>query len=443
MKKYDLVVIGGGSGGVAGARRAASYGAKVALCEKSDLGGTCVNLGCVPKKILYYAAECSSFFEDSKNFGWDIDVKKFSWPMLIQNKNTEITRLNGIYQKLLVDSGVDVIKGRASLLDKNTVAVNRLNISGTKILLAPGSHPFIPEFPGNEHVITSDDMFFLKKLPKSIVIVGSGYIGVEFACIMNGLGCDVTILSRSGSILKGFDEDVVSFAIEELSKKKIHLKKSVNVLSASKSSDGVVLLTDQGEIKSEVVMYATGRNPNIAGLGLDKAGVLLNASGEIQTTEYSKTNIDNIFAVGDVTGGMGLTPVAINQARAFADTEFGNNKRKMSHENIASAVFSQPGIATVGLSEVDAKAKYKKIKTYKTSFKALKNTISKNTSREFMKLVVDEETDKVLGVHLVGKDAAEIIQMAAVALKCGATKKQFDDTVGVHPTAAEELVTMR
>lgn len=443
MKKYDLVVVGGGSGGIAGARRAASYGAKVLVCEKSDLGGTCVNLGCVPKKIFYYAAECASFFEDSKNFGWDIDVKNFSWSTLIKNKNSEIERLNGIYKKLLVDSGVDLVKGKAEFIDKNTISINGENVYGKKILIASGSYPFIPEFPGNEHVVTSDDMFFLKKLPKSIVIVGAGYIGLEFAFIMNALGCNVTVLIRKDVILKGFDDDVIEFVSEELEKKKIHLKQNINIISASKSGDKVVLLTNQGEIKSDIVMYATGRIPNTFGLGLEKAGVLLNARSAIQTTEYSKTNIDNIFAVGDVTGGMGLTPVAINQARAFADTEFGNNKRKMSNENIASAVFSQPGIATVGLSEADAKAKYKKIKIYKTSFKALKNNISKNPSREFMKLVVDEETDKVLGVHLVGKDAAEIIQMAAVALKCGATKKQFDDTVGVHPTAAEELVTMR
>lgn len=443
MKKYDLVVVGGGSGGIAGARRAASYGAKVLVCEKSDLGGTCVNLGCVPKKIFYYAAECASFFEDSRNFGWDIDIKNFSWPTLVKNKNTEIERLNGIYQKLLIDSGVDLVKGKAEFVDKNTISINGVNIYGEKILIASGSYPFIPEFSGNEHVITSDDMFFLKELPKNIVIVGAGYIGLEFAFIMNALGCEVTIMIRKDAILKDFDEDVTEFVIEELGKKKIHLKKNINIISASKSGDKVVLLTNQGETKSDAVMYATGRSPNINGLGLDKAGVSLNARGEIQTTDYSKTNIDNIFAVGDVTGGMGLTPVAINQARAFADTEFGNNKRKMSHENIASAVFSQPGIATVGLSELDAKAKYKKIKIYKTSFKSLKNNISKNPSREFMKLVVDGETDKVLGVHLVGKDAAEIIQMAAVALKCGATKKQFDDTVGVHPTAAEELVTMR
>ncbi|MCH9753865.1 MAG: glutathione-disulfide reductase [Alphaproteobacteria bacterium] len=443
MKQYDLIVIGGGSGGIAGARRAASYGAKVAVCEKSNIGGTCVNLGCVPKKLFYYAAEFSEYFEDSKNYGWDVDVKKFNWDRLLQNKNAEISRLNAIYEKLLSDSKVDFIRGAAKFVSKTEVSVGGNIISAKKILIATGGYPFVPNFPGKEHVLTSDDMFFLKELPKKIIIVGGGFIALEFASIMNGLGCETTLLVRGNSILRNFDRDMIDFLTEEILKKGINIRLDTEIKEVKKKGNKLLALSNKGEFEGDVILYATGRKPNTENLGLKNAGVEINNNGTIKVDSYSKTSSKNIFAVGDITCSIALTPVAINEARAFADSEFGKNKRKINHENIPVAVFSQPSIGTVGLSEENAKKKYGELEIYQTSFRALKHGMSGNNVREFMKILVSKKTNKVVGVHIIGKDAAEIIQLAAVAINCGATKKQFDETIGVHPTSAEELVTMR
>jgi glutathione reductase (NADPH) len=443
MKQYDLVVIGGGSGGIAGARKAASYGAKVALCEKSDLGGTCVNLGCVPKKLFYYASEFSEYFKDSKNFGWDVSVKKFDWHRLLENKNKEISRLNGVYQKLLSDSGVDLIIGAAKFSGNHEISVGGQKISANKILLATGGYPFVPNFPGKEYVVTSDDMFFLKRIPKKIIIVGGGFIAIEFAFIMRGFGCDVTLLVRGKRILKNFDHDVSEFLTNEIRKKGINLKVETEIKSIAKKGSNLISTSNKGKFESDTILYATGRIPSTDNLGLNNTKVELNNNGTVKVDSYSKTTASNVFAVGDITSSMALTPIAINAARAFADSEFGKNKRKMRQVNIPAAVFSQPSVGTVGLSEEVANEKHGTVRVYKTSFRALKHNMSGNEGREFMKIIVSEKTNKVLGVHIVGKDAAEIIQMAAVALNCGATKKQFDETIGVHPTSAEELVTMR
>lgn len=443
MKQYDLIVIGGGSGGIAGARRAASYGAKVAVCEKAHLGGTCVNLGCVPKKLFYYASEFSEYFKDAKNFGWDIDLKKFNWNRLVDNKNTEISRLNGIYKKLLSDSGIDLIKGSAKFVSGNEVSVGDKKISAKKILIATGGYPFVPDIPGKEYAVTSDDMFFLKKLPKKIIIVGGGFIALEFAFIMKGFGCDVTMLVRGNSILRNFDNDISDFLTKEIQKKGIDLQVDVEIKSIEKKGDSLIANSNNREFLADIILYATGRKPSTGNIGLENTEVKLNDNGTVKVDDYSKTTANNIFAVGDITCSMALTPVAINAARAFSDSEFGGNKRKMNYNNIPAAVFTQPSVGTVGLTEKEAREEHAKVKIYKTSFRALKNNISKNDTKEFMKIIVSEKTDKVLGVHIVGKDAAEIIQLVAVAINCGATKQQFDETIGVHPTAAEELVTMR
>ncbi len=442
MKKYDLIAIGGGSGGIAGARRAASYGSKVAVCEKSNLGGTCVNLGCVPKKLLYYASEFSDYFKDAKNYGWDIAIKGFDWGALIENKNKEVERLSEIYQNLLDESGVDIIRGEARFLSDNEILVGGKKLQADKFLIATGGRPFIPNIKGKEYVTTSNDIFHLKELPKEMVIVGGGYVGIEFASIMNGLGVEVTMIIRGKKILNGFDEDARCFLMEEIEKKGISIKCDTEISEITESGRQKVIKTKRGEIQTDLVMYATGRKPDVEQLGLVAAGVEIDEREYIKVDGYCRTSVKNIWAVGDVNGGEALTPIAINEARAFADTEFGKNKRKIDHSNVPSAVFSNPGLASVGLSEEQAK-KNKKVKIYQTSFKPLKNTISGNKSREFMKILVDASNYKVLGVHIVGKDSAEIVQLAGVALKCGATKKQFDDTIGVHPSSAEELVTMR
>lgn len=443
MKKYDLIAIGGGSGGIAGARRAASYGAKVAVCEKSNLGGTCVNLGCVPKKLLYYAAEFSGFFKDSKNYGWDVSVKGFNWQTLIENKNKEIERLNGIYQNLLDNTGVEVIRGEAKFINDQEISVGGQKFQAKKFLIATGGHPSVPDVKGKEHVITSNDIFYLKDIPKKMVIVGGGYIGIEFASIMNGLGVEVTMLIRGKKILNGFDEDARCFLMEEMEKKGVVIKCNTDISEIQGAAWNKIVKTSRGDFKVDIVMYATGRKPEVESLGLKAAGIDIDENGYIKVDEYCRTSSKNIWAVGDVTGGVALTPVAINEARAFADTEFGKNKRKIDHNNIPSAVFSQPELGSVGLNEEQAKKLCKKLRIYKTSYRPLKNTISGNPTREFMKILVDDSSDKVVGVHIVAKDSAEIIQLAGVALKCGATKKKFDDTIGVHPSSAEELVTMR
>jgi glutathione reductase (NADPH) len=445
MSNYDLVVIGGGSGGVRAARIAAGHGAKVAICEEFRYGGTCVIRGCVPKKMMVYAAHFQEDFEDSRHYGWNTTVDSFDWPRLISNKDTEIDRLNGIYEKLLGNAGVEILYGTASLIDANTVKLGEQTLSTDKILIATGGTPFLPEVPGIEHAISSNEVFHLEQQPNSALVVGGGYIAVEFAGIFNGIGTDTTLLYRGPQILRGFDNDIRNHLSAEIVKKGIDLKLETDVKSIALDNDGrkVVTLTD-GSIKTvDCVLYATGRNPNVESLKLENVGVALGKKGEVKVDKYSRTNIDNIFAVGDVTDRIALTPVATMEGHAFADTFFGNNERFADHTNVPSAVFSQPPVGSIGLSAEQAREQFAKVDTYTSEFRILKHTITDNTERTLMKLIVNAETDVVIGAHMVGPDAAEIMQGIAIAIKAGAKKADFDATVGIHPSTAEEFCTMR
>jgi len=397
MSNYDLVVIGGGSGGVRAARIAAGHGAKVAICEEFRYGGTCVIRGCVPKKMMVYAAHFHEDFEDSRHYGWNTTIESFDWSRLIKNKDTEIDRLNGIYENLLKNAGVEILYGTASLIDANTVKLGDQSLKADKILIATGGTPFLPEVPGVEHAISSNEVFHLDQQPKSAIVVGGGYIAVEFAGIFQGIGTDTT----------------------------------------------VVKLTDGTTKTVDCILYATGRKPNVDALNLSNAGVELGRKGEIPVDKYSRTNVDSIFAVGDVTDRIALTPVATMEGHAFADTFFGNNERFADHTNVPSAVFSQPPIGSVGLSEEQAREELDNVDTYSSEFRILKHTITDNTERTLMKLIINADTDVVVGAHMVGPDAAEIMQGIAIAIKAGAKKSDFDATVGIHPSTAEEFCTMR
>ncbi|MEQ9115627.1 MAG: glutathione-disulfide reductase [Rickettsiales bacterium] len=440
---YDLIVIGGGSGGIAAARTSANHGAKVMLIENDKLGGTCVNLGCVPKKLFYYASEFAEYFYDSKNYGWNLDVKNFDWNTLIKNKNKEIDRLNGIYEKLLNNSKVEFIFGDGSLIDSSTVQVNGKKYKAKKILIATGGSTNRPSIDGIEHAVFSDEAFFLKDLPKNITVVGGGYIAIEFAGIFKSLGCNVEMLVRSESLLKNFDNETVAFLQQEMKKRGIKFRFNTEVNSIKKLNKGFEIDAGKEIVKTDLVFIAAGRVPNSDNLNLEKIGVEIGSKKEIIVDEYSRTNVKNIFAVGDVTNRVNLTPVAINEGRAFADSEFGKNKRKIDHRNIPSVVFSQPNLGYVGLTEEECAQQKIKVDIYVSDFRPLKNNISGNTQRTFMKLIVNSKTDKIIGIQMVGDESGEIIQGFAVALKCGATKKDFDSTVAIHPTAAEEFVTMR
>lgn len=445
MSKYDLVVIGGGSGGVRAARIAAGHGAKVAICEEFRYGGTCVIRGCVPKKMMVYAAHYHEDFIDSASYGWNVDGTSFDWPTLIQNKDKEIDRLNGIYENLLTNSGVELLHGSASLVDANKVKVGDQVIEGDKILIASGGTPFMPSVPGIEHAISSNEVFYLEQQPKSAIVVGGGYIAVEFAGIFNGIGTDTHLVYRSEKVLRGFDEDIRDHLSQEIQKKGINLLVNTDIASIELSNDEQKLVTFKGGSKLTVdcVLYATGRNPNTSDLNLEKVGIELGKKGEIKVNKYSKTNIDNIYAVGDVTDRIALTPVATMEGHAFADTVFGNKERLADHDNVPSAVFSQPPIGSVGLSEEQARNKFTNVDTYSSEFRTLKHSITDNTERTLMKLIVDADSNKVVGAHMVGPDAAEIMQGIAIAVKAGATKADFDSTVGIHPSSAEEFCTMR
>jgi len=445
MFDYDLVVIGGGSGGVRAARIAAGHGARVAICEEYRYGGTCVIRGCVPKKMMVYAAHFHDDFSDSAHYGWDLSVNGFDWSTLIQNKDKEIDRLNGIYENLLKNAGVILLHGRGQLLDANTVEVDGKPLSTKNILIATGGTPTMPNVPGIEHAISSNEIFHLKQKPKSAVVVGGGYIAVEFAGILNGLGTDTNLVYRGEQILRGFDNAVRDHLAEEIIKKGVNLKLNSNIASIELSADGHknVTFIDGSKAEVDCVMYATGRKPNTDGLGLDLAGVELGAKGEIKVGDNSQTNVDNIYAVGDVTDRIALTPVATMEGHAFADSLFGGNQRLPDHSNVASAVFSQPPVATVGLSEEQARESHASVDTYTSDFKILKHTLTDNTERTLIKLVVDGESDKILGAHMVGPDAAEIMQGIAIAVKMGARKADFDATVGIHPSTAEEFCTLR
>ena len=443
---FDLFVIGAGSGGVRAARIAAKHGAKVAIAEEYRVGGTCVIRGCVPKKLLVYASRFAEEFEDAVGFGWTTKGVSFDWATLIENKDKEIDRLNAAYIRNLEASGAQLIMERATLVDKNTVALaSGRKITAKYILIATGAAPFIPRhMPGHELAITSNEAFHLERLPRRMVIVGGGYIAVEFAGIFNNLGVETVLLYRGDQILRGFDDDLRNHLAEEMKKKGIEILTKSDVDKIERSGDGVrVTLCDGSLIGAGQIMFATGRIPNSLNLGLEEAGVKLNQHGAVQVNEFSQSTVDNIYAVGDVTNRVNLTPVAIREGHAFADTVFGNKPRSVDHSLVPSAVFSQPELGTVGLTEAQARKAHAKIDIYKTSFRPMKHTLSGRDERVLMKLVVDGETDKVLGCHIAGEGAGEMAQLLGIALTCGATKAQFDATLAVHPTASEELVTMR
>jgi glutathione reductase (NADPH) len=441
---FDLLVIGAGSGGVRAARIAASHGAKVAICEESRVGGTCVIRGCVPKKLLAYAAHFSEEFEDAAGFGWTVGERSFSWPTLIAAKDKEIDRLNQVYLNLLGNSGVTLFESRGSFIDSHRVQVGEQVISAERILIASGGHPWLPDIPGIEHAISSDEAFHLSDLPQRVVVIGGGYIACEFAGIFNGLGSDVTQLYRGDAVLRGFDHDVRRVLGAEMAGKGINFAFGRNINAISKHDNQLQCVLDDGQILTvDQVMYATGRVPNVRNLGLENTDVAVHASGWIVVDEYSRTNVEHIWAVGDVTNRVNLTPVAIYEGHAFADTEFAGRNRPVSHEYIPSAVFSQPPVGSVGFSEHDAKTHFGELDIYRSEFRPMKHTLTGRSEKSMMKLVVARETQRVVGLHMVGTDAPEIVQGFAVAVKSGLTKAQFDDTIGIHPTAAEELVTMR
>lgn len=441
---YDLFVIGGGSGGVRAARISARHGAKVALAEERYLGGTCVNVGCVPKKLLVYASHYREHFEDAAGFGWSVGERRFDWPALIMAKNDEIERLNDAYRRTLDEAGVEIISARATLTGAHALEVGGRRVSANTILIATGGWPTLPKIPGVEFAISSNETFFLKDLPKRIAIVGGGYIACEFAGIFNGMGSHVIQLYRGPLFLRGFDHDVRRHLAEEMRRKRVDLRFEVEIARIEKTEFGLkAVLTTGDTIEVDQVLFATGRAPHTKGIGLEAAGVTLNAKGAVAVDEYSRTNVENIYAVGDVTDRINLTPVAIAEGHAFADTVFGKHPTKPDHTGVPAAVFSQPELATVGLSEEAARARFGAVDIYRTDFRPLKHTLSGRGERTLMKLVVERASDKVVGVHMVGENAAEIVLGLAVALKAGATKRDFDRTVGIHPTAAEEFVTLR
>jgi glutathione reductase (NADPH) len=440
---YDLITIGAGSGGVRASRLSARFGAKVAVIEESRYGGTCVMRGCVPKKLLVYGAHFAENFEDAVGFGWSVDGARHDWGALVASKDKELDRLEGVYLRMLRDAGVELINGRGVLVDPHAVDVSGKRLTADKILVAVGGWPAIPDVPGKEHVITSNEALDLSERPQRILIVGGGFIAVEFAGIFNALGSEVHQVIRAGQILRGFDNDVRATLAEEMEKKGVQIHRDCVVRSIEKTSDGYAVFFDQGdELVVDCVMYATGRAPNTANLGLSELGVNLTKKNAIAVDENNRTNIDSIFAIGDVTDRVNLTPVALNEGRVFAEANFNDNSMTLDYTDIPSAVFSQPPVSVVGLTE-DQSRKNHTVQVYISRFRPMKHTLSGRAEYTMMKMIVDKKTDKVLGIHMVGEDAPEIIQGLAVALKCGATKAQFDSTIGIHPTAAEEFVTMR
>jgi len=441
---YDLFVIGGGSGGVRAANLAAAHGLRVAIAEERHLGGTCVNLGCVPKKLLVYASQFKGEFESAAGFGWTVGKASFNWPSLIANKNLEIKRLQAVYRDRLQKSGANIITGRAKLLDAHTVVVESKQYSAERILIATGSWPFIPDIAGNQHIVTSNDMFFLERLPKRIVIVGGGYIAVEFASILHGLGVNTTICHRGHKLLDGFDEDIRDFLAHEMTGKGINIlfNTDIEAIESVAGDKFAVRLIDDGKITADLVMYATGRTPNSSGLGLEALGVELSSEGAIKVNADYQTNLPSIYALGDVTDRVNLTPVAIAEGEALVNSLYGKQPGAVDYDNIPTAVFCQPNIGSVGLTEAQAREIYPGIDIYKTSFTPIKNTLSGINEKTLMKMIVARGSDRVVGMHMLGADAPEIIQGMAVAIRAGATKAVFDSTIGIHPTAAEEFVTL-
>jgi len=441
---YDLFVIGAGSGGVRAARMAAEFGARVAIAEDRYLGGTCVNVGCVPKKLYFYASQFGKGFADAGGYGWTTDNPRFEWSVLRDNKRKEIARLNTIYDNLLDCAGARVIDGRGSIVDAHTVAVGDARYSAAKILIATGGWPHVPDFPGSEYAITSNEIFDLEEFPERLVIVGGGYIAVEFAGIFNGLGARTTQLYRGPLFLRGFDLDIRAHAAREIAKSGVDLRFEVNVRAITRESGRLRLeLTDDTTLEADTVLYATGRRPHLAGLGLENVGVTVSEQGTIETDAHFCTREPSIFALGDVTGGLELTPVALAEGMAFARRNFGGLERDVDYDFVPTAVFCQPNIGAVGFTETEAQARFDDIRLFKSSFTPMKHTLSGRDEKTFMKIIVDASNDRVIGVHMMGPDAGEIIQGIAIAMRAGATKETFDTTIGIHPTTAEEFVTMR
>lgn len=443
---YDLFIIGAGSGGVRAARIASKYGAKIAMAEDSRLGGTCVNLGCIPKKLLVYASHFADNFEDAQGYGWTVGETQFDWPKLIANKNTEIDRISGFYKETLDNAGVNLFRERAVLTSPHTVRLESSGqeISAQHILVAVGSTAFKPDIPGQDLAITSNEAFYLETLPHSITIVGGGYIAVEFAGIFNGLGVPTTLVYRREKILRGFDHDMRATLQDEMQQRGVSLHLNADPVEIMKTDEKYRVTLNNGSIfETDLVMYATGRVPNTKNLGLETAGVALGERGKILVDDYYKSSVDSIYAVGDVIDRFTLTPLAIREAMIFAEHVFNNGTKKLDYSVIPTAVFSQPEIGVVGLTEDEARQTFEMIDIYKSNFRELKHTMSGRQTRMLMKLIVDGKTDRVLGCHIIGEAAAEIVQLMATAITLGAKKTDLDQTIALHPSTAEELVTMK
>ena len=442
---YDLFIIGAGSGGVRAGRMSAGFGARVGMCEDMRVGGTCVMRGCVPKKLTVYASSFHEEIEDAQAYGWSVDAStaKLDWGHMIAKKDAELQRLEDVYHNMLKSAGVDLLNGRGKLVDAHTVDVDGKTITADKILIATGGWPSNPQIPGIEHVISSNEALDLKVLPERMVIVGGGYIAVEFAGVFSGAGVQVTEIIRAPNILRGFDEDVRDHLRQEMTKKGVNILSDTTIEAIEKTSDGYTLKLGGGStLETDMIMYATGRSPKTANLGLEELGIELDRKSAIVVNEQYQTSVPNIYALGDVTDRVNLTPVALGEGMALAHSLFNNNPRVMDYDNIPSAVFSHPPIGSVGLTEDEAREKGD-IDVYVSRFRPMKHTLSGRDEQALMKLIVDQKSDRVVGLHMVGPDSPEIAQGFAVAMKAGATKAQFDSTVGIHPTAAEELVTMR
>ena len=441
---YDFFVIGAGSAGVRASRIAAQLGARVAVAEDRFYGGTCVNVGCVPKKLFVYASHFADEFKDAAGFGWSVAESRFDWPALIANKNAEIERLNGIYARILRNAGVEIIDDRATVVDAQKVEVAGRTITAKHILVATGGKPFLPGFPGREHASISDDMFYLDRFPERVVVVGGGYIAVEFAGIFNGLGAEVTQLYRGSHFLRGFDDDVRHFLCDEMRKNDVDIRFNAKVARIEKRENELCAeLEDGTEIPADLILYATGRVANTENLGLEEAGVELARNGAVVVDDEFRSSVPSIFAIGDVIDRVQLTPVALAEGMWLARHLFGDSPPPFDYADIPSAVFSQPALSSVGLTEAQAHERFGELDVYIAEFRALKHTLSGSDERSFMKLIVDKASDRVVGAHMSGPEAGEIIQGLAIAIKMGATKAAFDATIGIHPTAAEEFVTMR
>ncbi len=442
---FDVFVIGAGSGGVRTARMAAAAGAKVAVADDRALGGTCVNVGCVPKKLYTYASHFSHDVANAAGFGWQVAPVKFDWPTLVANKKQEISRLNAIYSNLLNNSGAQIIAGYAELKDAHTVTVSGQDYTAQRIVIATGGTPNIPAVDYADLLISSDQIFDLPEFPKRLLVVGAGYIALEFACIFQGLGSQVEVSYRGDLIMRGFDQDVRQFVDQEMRKQGIALTYQSQIKNVEKQADGSLLVTfnDGSSRQVDQVLMAIGRNPRLQGIGLERVGVQTTASGTIAVNDKFQTNINSIYALGDVTGGIELTPVALAEAMTLVNHWYGDGSKNMDYEFIPTAVFTQPNVGTIGLTEQQARDQYPQIDVYSSDFKPMKHTLSGCNERSFMKLIVDKASDRVIGLHIVGEGAGEMLQGFGVAIKAGATKADFDATIGIHPTSAEELVTMR